>query len=103
MPVCVCEALSTPERRAIVPSGLMTAHRLEPDAPAGPVGPRAPAEPGGPGGPTDPLGPAGSWPGAKSTLSSEEFLTLDDVTAFAWSCAFPTLFRGRRTAAWPVP
>ena len=65
------------------------------------IGPIRPGSPLAPGGPGAPGGPAGSWFGAKSTLSSERFLTLALVTApeasFAlvtaddFSCAVPTL------------
>src|SRR5579859_129510 len=94
------------------PPPLTSAHCVAapaPGAPAGPVGPRAPAAPGAPGGPTGPRGPTGIWPFAKSTRSSEWFLTLVVVTAFPailelvtalfLSWAVPTLFDGKLEAA----
>src|SRR5581483_9379795 len=95
------------------PLPLTSAHWLEepaPGAPAGPVGPRAPAAPAGPGGP---MGPRGIWPRAKSTLNSEWFFTLLEVTAlFAifelvtapfLSWAVPMLLLASVTAAALVP
>jgi hypothetical protein len=49
------------------------------------LSPGGPAGPAGPAGPCGPVGPAGNCPAAKSTLSSERFFTLAEVTAFAAS------------------
>jgi hypothetical protein len=82
------------------PSRPTSAHfAAEPDAPVAPFGPVAPLAPGEPGGPGAPGAPRGTWLGAKSTLSSEWFNTFDEVTAFDFSWALPTLFVGSVIAA----
>src|SRR4051794_41673756 len=75
------------------------------ESPLSPFGPAGPAGPGGRRGPAAPAGPAGIWPDLKSARSREPFATLDEFTAFALSCAVPTLFLGRTavTAATLVP
>src|SRR5919197_3646491 len=95
-----------------VPIALWAVTFVAPGAPAGPAGPagprspvapRAPAAPAGPAGPRSPRGPRGSCPALKSLLSNERGFTLGDVTAFALSCAVPTLLRGMRSWAYAPP
>ena len=87
-----------PKTRPFAPlPGFTDAKSFVAESPFGPAGPAAPARPCAPG------GPAGIWPGLKADPSNECGFTFAATTAPFRSCAVPTLFAGRMTAAYPVP